>query len=141
MTPAQIALVEDSFRHVAPIAEPAAAIFYEQLFARDPSLRRLFAHAAMEEQGRKLMTALGFVVGNLRRPERLLPVVEDLGRRHAGYGVEPAHYETVGAALVATLAEGLGPTFTPAVRQAWEAAYGLLAAAMQAAAAGMQRAA
>jgi hemoglobin-like flavoprotein len=142
MTPAQIALVEDSFRYVAPIAEPAAAIFYENLFALDPALRPLFAHAGMGEQGRKLMAAIGFVVGNLRQPEALLPAVAELGRRHAGYGVQPGHYATVGTALLATLEEGLGEAFTPAVREAWAAAYGLLAEVMQQAAAeGSRRAA
>ncbi len=134
MTPQQIALVEDSFRHVAPIAEPAAAIFYQRLFALDPALRPMFAKSDMGEQGRKLMQAISFVVANLRRPEALLPVVSELGRRHAGYGVQPAHYGTVGAALLATLEEGLGAFFTPEMKDAWASAYGLLAGVMQSAA-------
>lgn len=141
MTPAQIALVEDSFRHVVPVAEPAAQIFYQRLFALDPALKPLFAHADIHEQGRKLMQALAFVVGNLRRPEVLLPVVAGLGRRHAGYGVEPQHYETVGTALLDTLAEGLGAIFTPEVRNAWAAAYAVLAQVMQDAAAPAEQAA
>jgi hemoglobin-like flavoprotein len=135
MTPAQIPLVEASFRLVAPIAEPAAAIFYDRLFAIDPSLRPLFAHADLDAQGRKLMQALGFVVGNLRAPDRLLPVVAELGRRHAGYGVRPRDYATVGEALLATLAEGLGPAFTDDVAAAWASAFALLAGVMQDAAA------
>jgi hemoglobin-like flavoprotein len=135
MTPAQTALVEQSFRLVAPIAEPAAAIFYRRLFELDPALRPMFAGADMASQGRKLMAAIGFVVGNLRRPEALLPAVAELGRRHAGYGVQPAHYATVGAALLDTLQVGLGEAFTPALREAWAAAYGLLAEVMQRAAA------
>ncbi|WP_372624803.1 globin domain-containing protein [Falsiroseomonas sp.] len=107
MTAEQTTLVEASFRHVAPIAEPAAVIFYRRLFTLDPGLRPMFAHADMAAQGRKLMAAIGFVVGNLRRPEALLPAVAELGRRHAGYGVQPGHYATVGAALLDTLEEGL----------------------------------
>lgn len=134
MTPAQVALVEDSFRHVAPIAGPAASIFYQRLFDLDPSLRPLFAHADMGEQGRKLMAAIGFVVANLRRPEALLPAVSELGRRHGGYGVRAGHYATVGQALLETLEEGLGDAFTPDIRDAWATAYGVLATVMQAAA-------
>jgi hemoglobin-like flavoprotein len=130
MTPAQTALVEDSFRHVAPIAEPAAAIFYERLFALDPSLRPMFA-GDLASQQRKLMAAISFVVTHLRRPDVLVPAVAALGRRHAGFGVEPHHYATVGQALLETLAEGLGAAFTPNVRAAWTAAYALLAALMQ----------
>jgi hemoglobin-like flavoprotein len=135
MTQDQVALVERSFRIVAPLSGMAAAIFYQRLFTLDPKLRDLFRHADFGEQGRKLMAALGFVVGNLRRPDALLPVVADLGRRHAGYGVRPPHYATVGVALLATLEEALGPAFTPDVREAWAEAYILLTRVMQEAAA------
>jgi hemoglobin-like flavoprotein len=134
MTPAQIEQVEASFRLVAPIAEPAARLFYDTLFAMDPALKPLFAGADLGAQGRKLMAAIGFVVGNLRRPDAMLPAVRELGRRHGGYGVRPAHYATVGAALLATLEQGLGEAFTPAMRESWAAAYGLLAEVMVAAA-------
>lgn len=134
MTPDQIAEVEASFRRFVPIAEPAAKLFYATLFAMDPSLRPLFATTDLAAQGRKLMTAIGFVVGHLHRPEAMLPALRDLGHRHAGYGAEARHYETVGAALLATLAEGLGEHFTPATHDAWLAAYQLLAQEMIAAA-------
>lgn len=130
MTPQQIAELETSFRKVVPIAAPAAKLFYATLFTMDPSLRPLFAGTDPEAQGRKLMAAIGFVVGHLRRPEALMPAVRELGRRHAGYGAEPRHYETVGAALIATLEEGLGADFTEATRQAWLAAYRMLAETM-----------
>jgi hemoglobin-like flavoprotein len=130
MTPTQIEEVEASFRLVAPIAGPAAKIFYDTLFAMDPALKPLFAGADLAVQGRKLMAAIGFVVGNLRRPETMLPAVRDLGRRHGGYGVKPGHYATVGDALLSTLEQGLGAEFTPARRDAWAAAYGLLADVM-----------
>jgi nitric oxide dioxygenase len=135
MSPTQIAHVERSFRIIAPLGEMAAAIFYERLFTMDPAMHRLFRHADMGEQGRKLMAALGLVVDHLREPDQLLAIAAELGRRHAGYGVRPCHFDTVGAALLDTLAEGLGDAFTPPVRDAWEAAYRLLAATMQAGAA------
>ncbi|MBU8545819.1 MULTISPECIES: globin family protein [Roseomonadaceae] len=130
MNQTQITQIESSFPLVAPIAEPAAAIFYRRLFERDPALRPLFRDTDMAVQGRKLMQAIGFVVAHLRVPDRLLPAVSALGARHAGYGVQPAHYDTVGAALLDTLEEGLGEAFTPEVREAWAAAYGLLAQVM-----------
>ena len=58
MTPEQIALVEESFQKVATIAEPAAELFYHNLFELDPRLKRLF-HSNMTEQGRKLMHIIG----------------------------------------------------------------------------------
>jgi hemoglobin-like flavoprotein len=134
MTPQQIATVRASFTHVAPIADQAAALFYDHLFAADPSLRRLFK-GDMAQQGERLMTMIGAAVGLLEQPARLLPVLHGLGRRHAGYGVMPGHYDTVGAALMRTLRDGLGEAFTPEVEQAWTAMYATVAREMQAAAA------
>jgi len=141
MTPDQIKLVQESFREVVPIRETAAALFYEKLFAIDGSLRTLFRETDMKKQGAKLMAALGFVVHGLSRAETILPTVQDLARRHVGYGVEEYHYPIVGQALIDTLEAGLGEAFTPQVREAWAAAYGLLAGVMIAAAREVQLAA
>jgi hemoglobin-like flavoprotein len=45
--------------------------------------------------------------------------------------VKNEHYQTVGAALLWTLEQGLGDAFTPDVRDAWATAYELLATVMQ----------
>jgi hemoglobin-like flavoprotein len=129
MTPENQRLVRGSFAKVAPIAPAAAAMFYDRLFALDPSLRPLFK-GDMQEQGRKLMAMIGTAVANLDRLETILPAVQDLGRRHATYGVQPAHYDTVATALLWTLEQGLGPDFTPATRDAWVEAYTTLAGVM-----------
>jgi len=50
--------------------------------------------------------------------------------RHLDYGVTGEDYETVGRALIATLAE-LGPRFTPETRDAGIAVYDLVASVMQ----------
>jgi hemoglobin-like flavoprotein len=85
----------------------------------------------MAEQRRKLMNMIGAAVRGLDRLEQLVPVVQDLGRKHVGYGVEDRHYDTVGAALLWTLEKGLGSAFTPEVKEARAAVYGLLASTMQ----------
>jgi nitric oxide dioxygenase len=129
MSPADIALVKDSFRKVVPIADQAAALFYARLFELDPALRHLF-RGDMVEQGRKLMTMIATAVASLERLDTIVPAVRALGARHAGYGVQEDHYATVGAALLWTLEKGLGPEFTPAVREAWTSTYSLLANTM-----------
>ena len=134
MTNEQIALVRQSFAKVAPIAQTAAGMFYGRLFEMDPALRPLFK-GDMEEQGRKLMDMLAVAVDGLDRLDEIVPAVEDMGRRHAGYGVEDTHYDTVGDALLWTLEQGLGADFTPEVGEAWTAAYGVLATTMKDAAA------
>jgi hemoglobin-like flavoprotein len=132
MTPEHIMLVQRSFADVLPIAATAAAMFYERLFTLDPSLRALF-HRDMQAQGRMLMSALQYAVAGLSRPEQLLPLVQQLGVRHRGYGVTDVHYDTVGAALLWTLHQGLGTRFTAEVEAAWSSAYTLLADTMRAA--------
>jgi nitric oxide dioxygenase len=134
MTPEQIRLVQESFKQVLPIRDQAAELFYGRLFALDPSTRALFAGTDIRAQGGKLMAAIAMVVGSLNQPEAMLVKVRALAVRHVGYGVEEGHYATVGAALLWTLAAGLGDAFTPALRAAWGAAYALLADTMIAAA-------
>jgi nitric oxide dioxygenase len=80
------------------------------------------------------MAALGVAVGALDRLENILPLVRQLGRRHAAYGVQPDHYATVGEALVWTLSRALGAEFTSETRRAWTDAYAGLAWTMIAAA-------
>jgi nitric oxide dioxygenase len=137
MTPRQIQLVRESYAAVEPIADTAATIFYRRLFDLDPDLRALFP-SDLTAQRRNLMQTLTVVVRNLDRLEGILPAVEALGRRHAGYRVRRDDYETVGAGLLDTLGEGLGDAFTLEVRSAWTAAYGLLASVMIAASEGVE---
>jgi hemoglobin-like flavoprotein len=126
-------LVRASFAKVAPIADTAAAIFYDRLFATDPTLRPLFKDDIVV-QGRLLMTMIETAVENVHQLDQILPAVRDLGRRHAGYGVTAADYDTVAGALLGTLEQALGREFTPAVRDAWVAYYQALAGEMRAAA-------
>lgn len=132
MNLSQKALVQTSFAQVRPISETAAALFYRRLFELDPTLRPLFK-GDLNEQGRKLMDMLRMAVKGLDRPEALLPALAALGRRHAGYGVNERDYETVGEALLWTLEQGLGPSFTPEIREAWTALYKLVADTLSAA--------
>lgn len=134
------ALIRRSFDQIAPLAEQAAELFYGKLFAQSPELRPLFI-GDMRQQGRRLMEMIGAAVRLLDHPPSLLPVLAQLGRRHAGYGVEPDDYRKVGQALIATLAEGLGDDFDEPTREAWVAMYALVSTTMIAAAAADRQAA
>ena len=133
VTSAQKQLVHNSFAKIAPIADDAAALFYRRLFQLDPRLKLMF-RGDMAEQRKKLMQMITAAVTGLDHLEQLVPVLQDLGRRHAGYGVADAHYDTVGEALLWTLEKALGRAFTPEVRHAWTTVYTLLATTMQEAA-------
>ncbi len=117
MDSAKIALVQNSFKKVVPIAGVAADIFYDRVFELAPSVRPMFPDD-LRDQKKKLMQMLGTAVTNLHQVDRIAAAIQDMGRRHVGYGVEPAHYDIIGQALLDTLARGLGDDFTPEVRQA-----------------------
>jgi hemoglobin-like flavoprotein len=129
MTPDQVTLVQQTFAKVAPIADKAADLFYDRLFAIAPEVRSLFPSDLTEQK--KLMQMIATAVTNLHQVEKIIPAVEELGRRHAGYGVTQKHYEPVGAALLWTLEQGLGPDFTPPVKAAWTETYMTVAGVMQ----------
>lgn len=130
MTPKEVGLIKASWAAVEPIADAAAGLFYGRLFELDPALQRLFRRTDMAAQRKVLMQTLAVVVKSLDRLDQIVPAVQALGRRHAGYGVRAAHYDTVGAALLWTLEQGLGDGFTQEVRNAWTEAYGTLASVM-----------
>ena len=130
MTPEELSLVQRSWRQVLPVAHTVAEMFYARLFTLDPSVQPLFKND-MREQRRKLWAISGATVRALARLDRIVPAVQDLGRRHAGYGVRDEHYATVGTALLWALEQGLGDAFTSEVKSAWTSAYGILAKTMQ----------
>ena len=133
MTAEKIQLVQSSFAKVKPIADQAAAIFYARLFEIAPQVKPMFK-GDMVEQGRKLMAMLNTVVNGLTNLDSIVPAAQSMAKRHVDYGVRPEHYAFVGEALLDTLAKGLGADFTPATKQAWTDAYGLLSGVMIAAA-------
>jgi hemoglobin-like flavoprotein len=124
-------LIQDTWAQVVPIADQAAAIFYQRLFEIDPSTRALFNSTDMMQQRKKLVQILTVAVSSLDNLGALGKTVEDLGHRHAGYGVKDAHYDSVGVALLWTLEQGLGATWTPEAAVAWKEVYGLLSSIMR----------
>jgi hemoglobin-like flavoprotein len=130
MTPQQITIVQTTWQDVVPIADAAAKLFYSRLFVLDPSLESLFTGKSADQR-RRLMMMIGVAVTGLTRVDTIAPVLRNLGARHVDYGVRDEHYATVGAALLWTLEQGLGDKFTPEARDAWTAAYMLIASTMQ----------
>ena len=99
-------------------------------FTLDPAVKPMFK-GDMKEQGAKLMKTIGIAVSALDNVEPLVPILKDMGAKHAGYGVKDADYDTVAAALLWTLEKGLGDAFTDEVKNAWAAVYTVLADVMK----------
>lgn len=132
ITDTQKRLVQQSFKLVEPIADQAADIFYTKLFEYDPALRPLFK-TDLKTQGKKLMQTLKVAVESLNDLDGLIPVLEQLAKRHVKYGVKPEDYTPVGNALLYTLKVGLGERWTPELRQAWVDTFRTVATVMKAA--------
>jgi hemoglobin-like flavoprotein len=130
MTPHQVDLVQRSWRAVLPVGGTAAELFYGKLFSLHPPIQRLFRDD-LREQGRNFTAMISVAVGSLSRPERVRLAIQQLGKRHAAYGVEPRHYQLVEVALLFMLEHVLAGDFTADVREAWTVVYRLLAATMQ----------
>ena len=130
MSPKQVHLIRKSFTEVQRHQHVSALVFYRRLFELDPALRPLFK-GDIEEQARKLLNMLGTLISMLESPLGLELELREMGARHAGYGVQDAHYATVGRALMDMLAETLDKNFTPEVREAWSVLYGAVETAMK----------
>lgn len=131
-----VALVQSSFEKVIPIADTAVDIFYSNLFEANPEVRAMFPsdEENMKGQKNKLRDMLVAAVNGLSNLEGLVPVLQNLGKKHLEYKVEAPHYDMVGAALIGALDKGLGDEFTPEIKQAWVEAYTLMADTMKGAA-------
>jgi hemoglobin-like flavoprotein len=114
-----------------PVGDPAPVhAFYARLFELAPDLRPMFG-ANIDAQVRKLADMLAWIIANLDDPGTLMATLQQLGARHAGYGVVVDHYAPVGSALIWMFKETLGERFTPEMEDAWLDAYAVISSDME----------
>jgi nitric oxide dioxygenase len=119
LSPRQKSLLRESFDAVKEFETSVIVLFYGRLFEIAPETRSLFK-IDIREQSKKLFETLRMTIDAMDRLEELRPVLVDLGHRHAGYGVEPYHYERLRAALLWAFGHALGLEFDRETRTAWE---------------------
>lgn len=106
--------------------------FYNRMFTHNPELKNLFNMG--NQQNKKQQTALAMAVlayaENIENPAVLMPAVDSIGQKHTSLDIRPEHYAIVGKHLIASISEVLGEGATPAILDAWTAAYMQLAAIM-----------
>ena len=88
--------------------------------------QELFKNTDMNKQGAKLMKTLGLAVSSLDKMDKLVPILQSLGKRHVSYGVTAAMYASVGEALLLTFEKALGDDFTPETKKAWNWVLGVI---------------
>ena len=129
MTTEECKRVQASFAQIDPVANRVAEAFYGRLFELDPSLAALFK-IDIALQSVKFMEKLAIAVKGLDDLGSIAPFVQELGRRHAEYGVKTRDYEVVEEALLWALEEELGPAFQRNLKAAWSAAYWAISSIM-----------
>jgi hemoglobin-like flavoprotein len=132
MTPSQIAAVERTLEAVD--VDVLVVDFYRRAFEADPDVAAMFTTDPVIQRQR-FAVELQTIVNSIRDLEAFRVAAADLGARHRNYGVRAAHYRTMGAALLASLAAAAGDRWTPSVEEAWTLAYNLISEAMLAGAA------
>ena len=125
-----VVLLETTFAALAPQADAVVKRFYEELFKRYPAVKPMFKNTKPAKQRKMLVSALAFVVENLRNPDELVSVLQEMGERHEAYGAEPAHYTAVADTLLDVMAEFAGELWTTDVQNAWQGALNAIATTM-----------
>lgn len=134
MNPDAVDRIRASFALAVTAGSDAGMLFYNDLFARAPTIRPLFP-ADMTEQATKLIAMLGSIVDALPNVETIRPELQRLGVAHVGYGAQPVHYAVVEESLLAMLRELGGGRLDVQTEAAWRSAYAAVAGAMICAAA------
>ena len=104
-----------------------AARFYHNLFKAHPELQPMFHRSSPGAQQKMFAQKLTAIVDHLDDPHWLDREVVTLASKHLSYGVTEEMYGWVGDALIATLAEVCGDTWTIEAETGWKIAYGSLA--------------
>jgi hemoglobin-like flavoprotein len=131
MHPETASRVRQTWDLILPQRKTVCRDFYQRLFARYPELRALFK-ADIGQQAALFVTMINTVISALEHPQRVQPLVETLGVRHAEYGVQAADYAKFEEVLLETLSEALGDAFDADARAAWCEVFERLSATMQA---------
>lgn len=112
--------VRTSFDWIKPEIRQFAEVFYSRLFEQNPNIALMFP-ADLEKQEARFGSMISTVIRRLDDTEDLIPMLEDLGRRHIEkFGVRRDDFKNYGVALSWTVGKFLGDDFTPDVADAWD---------------------
>lgn len=141
-TEEQKTLVEESWNMVKDLGlENVGILLFKNVFTIAPEALQLFSFRdepnlyespIFKWHGKNVVTHVGHAVAGLRTLDKLVPVLQKLGKKHDHRDIIPAHFDVVGQALIQTLEQGLGDKCTPEVKEAWATTYKLIADVMMA---------
>ena len=125
-----VELIRKNFFDIASRVDELTETFYATLFLRYPDLVPLFDGVNMQQQRKMLANAIVFIVENLDAMEIASGTLEEMGRRHVGYGAQAEHYPAVGECLIHALGTVSGDDWSDELQSQWTEAYGLISSIM-----------
>ncbi|USD65889.1 globin domain-containing protein [Vibrio sp. SCSIO 43136] len=129
LTEQELQRIQANYALIEQDSAAFSQIFYQKLFALDPSLRSLFRND-IKIQGRKLMAMLELAVRDHQDMAMLVPMLHQLAERHNDYQVKKSHFKHLNTAVQAALSEYLGERLTEQDAKAWRTLFQFLADTM-----------
>jgi hemoglobin-like flavoprotein len=126
-TKEEIQVIQDTFKKVQ--FTDCWKLLYDKLFELDPDSAKLFKGDIGEQQHR-IMNMMKTVSEGLNNPNIILPAIQDLGKRHAHYGVDEKQYETFKASLFHALKTITGNEWNEQTEKIWDKFYQILVSVM-----------
>ncbi|KAK0610088.1 globin-like protein [Bombardia bombarda] len=129
LTPAQIAIVKATAPVLKEHGNTITTVFYNNLITENPSLNNVFSSTS-QTTGRQPRALAGAVLAYATYIDdlpKLAHAVERIAHKHVSLQVTAAQYDIVGQYLIQAIGQVLGDAATPAIVDAWTAAYGVLA--------------
>ncbi|KAK5129613.1 hypothetical protein LTR08_003012 [Meristemomyces frigidus] len=132
LTPEQVATIKATVPVVQEHGNTITTAFYHNMLDENPELKNTFnlTNQFNGHQQKALATALYAYAANIDNLGVLSKAVERITQKHASLFIKPEQYDIVGKYLLAAMGQVLGDALTPAILDAWTAAYGQLATIM-----------
>jgi nitric oxide dioxygenase len=129
LTQEQVQTIKATVPVLKDHGDAITASFYDTLLKDIPDLKNVFnqANQRNRHQAQALAGALYAYASHVDDLGVLAPALERICHKHASLYIQPAQYEVVGIYLLRAMGDVLGSALTPAVLEAWRAAYSELA--------------
>jgi hemoglobin-like flavoprotein len=130
MNDEQIQVVEKDFRAISGRGDAFISRFYEIFFAAYPKAEELFSQTEWPVQTRKMLLTIMMVVDNLRDAAHIKKMLHEANIVHQKYTLQAHDFGALTDAMVKTLAEFVGDSWSSENETAWQAAFQKITAIM-----------
>ncbi|OJJ33275.1 hypothetical protein ASPWEDRAFT_174689 [Aspergillus wentii DTO 134E9] len=129
LSPEQIQIIKATVPVLQQHGATITTVFYKNMLDAHPELNAVFntSNQVNGHQPRSLAGALFAYASNIDNLGVLSPAVQLICHKHASLYIQPDQYGIVGKYLLEAMGQVLGDALTPAIHEAWGAAYWQLA--------------